>query len=131
MEAAAITKKKKRIPEPHAYVMLFLVICLAMVLTWVIPAGNFDKAEAGSIGLAWSGIGQYNNLVVPYALVRYVALFRKGDASLPARKAILVQQRALLAKRLENLRDVLGRLDAKIANYEERCAVWERKHLRK
>lgn len=65
------------------------------------------------------------------ALVRYVALFRKGDASLTARKAILVQQRALLAKRLENLRDVLGRLDAKIANYEERCAVWERKHLRK
>lgn len=65
------------------------------------------------------------------ALVRYVALFRKGDASLTARKAILMQQRALLAKRLENLRDVLGRLDAKIANYEERCAVWEREHLRK
>lgn len=45
-----------------------------------IPAGNFDKAEAGSIGLAWSGIGQYNNLVVPYALVRYVAAIANGGS---------------------------------------------------
>ena len=37
-----------------------------------VTPGSFDKAEAGSIGLAWSGIGQYNDLVVPYALVRYV-----------------------------------------------------------
>ena len=45
-----------------------------------IPAGNFDKAEASSIGLAWSGIGQYNNLVVPYALVRYVAAIANGGS---------------------------------------------------
>ena len=45
-----------------------------------IPAGNFDKAGAGSIGLAWSGIGQYNNLVVPYALVRYVAAIANGGS---------------------------------------------------
>lgn len=45
-----------------------------------IPAGNFDKAGAGSIGLAWSGIGQYNNLVLPYALVRYVAAIANGGS---------------------------------------------------
>lgn len=65
------------------------------------------------------------------ALVRYVALFRKGDASLAERKHILVSQRNLLAFRIENQRKVLERLDAKIANYEERCATWEREHLRK
>lgn len=64
------------------------------------------------------------------ALARYVSLFRKGDASLGERKDILVRQRALLAKRLETLRSVLEKLDAKIATYEERCAVWERTHLR-
>ena len=45
-----------------------------------IPAGSFDRAEAGSIGLAWSGIGQYNDLVVPYALVRYVAAIANGGS---------------------------------------------------
>ena len=45
-----------------------------------IPAGSFDKAEAGSIGLAWSGIGQYNDLVVPYALVRYVCAIANGGS---------------------------------------------------
>ena len=64
------------------------------------------------------------------ALVRYVALFRKGDASLAERKEILVRQRDLLAKRLAAQQTVLDKLDAKIANYEERCVVWERTHLR-
>ena len=45
-----------------------------------VPAGSFDKAEAGSIGLAWSGIGQYNDLVVPYALLRYVAAIANGGS---------------------------------------------------
>ena len=45
-----------------------------------IPAGSFDKAEEGSIGLAWSGIGQYNDLVVPYALVRYVSAIANGGS---------------------------------------------------
>ena len=45
-----------------------------------VTAGSFDKAEAGSIGLAWSGIGQYNDMVVPYALVRYVAAIANGGS---------------------------------------------------
>ena len=64
-------------------------------------------------------------------VARYVAVCRRGDASLAERKRILVRQRALLAARMESLRQVLERLDAKIATYEERCAVWEREHLRK
>ena len=45
----------------------------------VLP-GSFTKAEAGSIGLAWSGIGQYNDLVVPYSLLRYVAAIANGGS---------------------------------------------------
>ena len=47
-----------------------------------VPAGSFDRAEEGSIGLAWSGIGQYNDLVVPYALVRYVCAIANGGSIL-------------------------------------------------
>ena len=45
-----------------------------------VTAGSFDKAEEGSIGLAGSGIGQYNDMVVPYALVRYVAAIANGGS---------------------------------------------------
>ena len=45
-----------------------------------VPSGNFDKAEEGSVGLAWSGIGQYNDLVVPYSLLRYVAAIANGGS---------------------------------------------------
>lgn len=39
-----LEKKKKKFSQPHAYFVLFLVICMAMILTWVIPAGNFERA---------------------------------------------------------------------------------------
>ena len=45
-----------------------------------VPAGQFDRAEPGSIGLAWSGIGQYNDMVVPYSLLRYVAAIANGGS---------------------------------------------------
>ena len=41
-----------------------------------VTAGSFDKAEEGSIGLAWSGIGQYNDMVVPYYSRMYVGAKR-------------------------------------------------------
>lgn len=41
-------------------------------------AGAFDIAESGSIDEAWSGIGQYNDLVSPYAMLRYVAAIANG-----------------------------------------------------
>lgn len=63
-------------------------------------------------------------------LAKYVALFRQGDATLAARKRLLEEQRALLAARVAEQQKVLARLDAKIANYEAKCVVWEREHLR-
>lgn len=41
-------------------------------------AGTFDKADAGSLNLAWSGIGQYHDLVSPFAMLRLVAAIANG-----------------------------------------------------
>ncbi|MEG1633819.1 MAG: penicillin-binding transpeptidase domain-containing protein [Oscillospiraceae bacterium] len=41
-------------------------------------AGSFKKAPADTIDLAWSGIGQYEDLVSPYAMLRYVAAVANG-----------------------------------------------------
>ena len=53
MEAAVTIKKKKKFPEPHAYVMLFLVICLAMVLkpSTAISVGGTSRATT-----AWASV---------------------------------------------------------------------------
>ena len=36
-------------------------------------AGNYDKDSSMSAAMAWSGIGQYNDLVSPYAMMRLVS----------------------------------------------------------
>ena len=41
-------------------------------------AGSFEKATEGTSDLAWSGIGQYNDLVSPYALLRLVGAIANG-----------------------------------------------------
>lgn len=38
-------------------------------------AGNYDKDSSMSASMAWSGIGQYNDLVSPYAMMRLVSAF--------------------------------------------------------
>ena len=43
----------------------------------VVP-GSFEKAAAGSASLAWSGIGQYTDLVTPYAMLRLSAAIAAG-----------------------------------------------------
>ena len=54
------------------------------------------------------------------ALVEYVALFQKGRESIPARKALLTEQRRQIAGRIEELQAALKRLDRKLDGYEER-----------
>ncbi|HBR08698.1 MAG TPA: penicillin-binding protein [Clostridiales bacterium] len=41
-------------------------------------AGTFEKAEAGTIDLSWSGIGQYHDMVSPYAMLRLTAAVANG-----------------------------------------------------
>ena len=43
-------------------------------------AGRFDKAEAGTAHLAWSGIGQHKDLATPYAVARFCAAIARGGS---------------------------------------------------
>ena len=53
------------------------------------------------------------------ALIEYVALFQQGDATVDARKAILIEQRAQLVERMEEMQASLDRLNDKIESYEQ------------
>jgi MerR family transcriptional regulator, aldehyde-responsive regulator len=52
-------------------------------------------------------------------LIEYVALVQKGDKTIEARKEILVEQRDLVAGRLEEMQKTLDRLNYKIEVYEK------------
>ncbi|NCC67481.1 MAG: penicillin-binding protein 2, partial [Clostridia bacterium] len=41
-------------------------------------AGSFEKAEDGTSNLSWSAIGQYTDLVSPYAMLRIVSAVANG-----------------------------------------------------
>ena len=60
------------------------------------------------------------------ALIEYVALFRQGEQTADARKAILVEQRDQLVERMEDMQASLDRLNQKIENYEQLLAAEQR-----
>ena len=53
------------------------------------------------------------------ALIEYVKLFRQGDATMAARKAILVEQRDQLLARMAEMQSSLDLLNKKIDRYEQ------------
>lgn len=53
------------------------------------------------------------------ALIEYVALFQQGDSTTEARKQILLEQRAQLLVRMEEMKRTLERLNAKIERYDQ------------
>lgn len=59
------------------------------------------------------------------ALAKYMRLMDRGDETLEARKAILVEQRAAARARLAELQAGLERLDYKIAHYDDLIAEAE------
>ncbi len=52
-------------------------------------------------------------------LIEYVGLVQQGDDTIEARKEILVEQRALLVGRLQQMQETLAILDYKIEVYEK------------
>ena len=46
---------KKKFSLPHIYVLLFGLIVLCTILTWVLPAGEFERVQAGSRMIAVAG----------------------------------------------------------------------------
>lgn len=55
-------------------------------------AGRFDKDVSGSPGLAWSGIGQFNDLVSPYSIARLSGAIAGGGKT--AEPHILIESKS-------------------------------------
>ena len=53
------------------------------------------------------------------ALIEYVALYRQGDATIDARKRLLMEQREQLIARMADMQQSLDRLNDKIEHYEQ------------
>ena len=63
-------------------------------------------------------------------LVEYVELFQQGESTAEARKELLIEQRRLLAERIEEMNTTLQRLDYKISIYDNEIIKRE-KELKK
>lgn len=63
-------------------------------------------------------------------LTEYISLVQQGDDTIPARKAILQEQRALLAARMAEMQKTLDVLDRKIAIYENAVLTAEQDLLK-
>ena len=61
------------------------------------------------------------------ALIEYVALFQQGDATVDARKAILIEQREQLIERMADMQRSLDRLNDKIDRYDQGLMMAERR----
>lgn len=51
------------------------------------------------------------------ALIDYVNMFQQGDETIEARKEILIDQRKILAEKMESMKQTIERLDYKIEKY--------------
>ena len=60
-------------------------------------------------------------------LIEYMGLVQQGDGTIQARKEILVEQRDLVAARLEEMQKTLERLNYKIEVYEKALLKKEKK----
>ncbi|MGI6109777.1 MAG: MerR family transcriptional regulator [Eubacteriaceae bacterium] len=63
------------------------------------------------------------------ALTEYVMLFQKGLDTVPARKQLLIEQRQMLADKLEEIQATIERLDKKLDHYEEHMIAYEQEKL--
>ena len=58
-------------------------------------------------------------------LVEYVTLFHQGPTTIQSRKTLLLEQREQIAARINELNEILQRLDWKLDGYEERMLKYE------
>ena len=52
-------------------------------------------------------------------LIEYMRLYKQGDSTLEARKQLLILQREIMQKRLDEIQETFERLNFKIDNYEK------------
>ena len=58
-------------------------------------------------------------------LIKYLDLFQQGDNTHNERKELLVKQRNMLARKIEEMQETLERLNYKIENYDQRLMAKE------
>jgi uncharacterized ion transporter superfamily protein YfcC len=64
MEKEMTSEKKKKggIRVPHTYVLLFIVVVLMAILTYFVPAGEFDRAEDPATGRIFVVADSYHSV---------------------------------------------------------------------
>lgn len=75
-------------------------------------AGKFEKADAGTSDLSWSGIGQYKDLVCPYSMLRFVSAIANGgelaEPTLLSRSAAGGKTRILSAETADKMKEFMS-----------------------
>jgi DNA-binding transcriptional MerR regulator len=64
-------------------------------------------------------------------LIEYVNLFYEGAETIQARKKLLLEQREQIVARINEMNDVLAKLDWKLDGYEERMLKFEEENFRR
>ena len=62
MSNGNMLKKKKGITLPHIYVLLFSIIVVCTILTWILPAGEFDRVVNEATGRTVAVAGTFHTV---------------------------------------------------------------------
>jgi len=90
------------------------------------PAGIRDYSESDCRWVEYIKCMRSAGVSVE-TLVEYVTLFHQGKETIPARKKLLLEQREQIVARIQELNDILARLNWKLDGYEERMLQYEEK----
>lgn len=88
------------------------------------PGGMRDYSEKDCRWVAYITCMRSAGVTVE-TLTEYVRLFHLGSQTIPARKKLLLAQRAQIEAKIEELNGVLAKLDWKLDGYEERMLKCE------
>ena len=62
VDNSAKPKKKKGFKNPHAYVIIFILILACTLMTWIIPAGEYDRVEDAASGRTVVDPGSFHHV---------------------------------------------------------------------
>lgn len=72
-------KEKKKFQIPHTYVILGIIICIVAILTWIVPAGEFDRMVDEETGRTLVVAGSYHHVESnPIGLFRLFTLLQEA-----------------------------------------------------
>ena len=89
-------------------------------------SGNRDSTEEDCNWVSFIKCMRRAGLSIE-ALIEYVSLFNKGESTVAARKALLIEEREGLAARVGEMQQTLSYLDQKIEHYDDMMTRCENK----